>query len=413
MTRPRAARAKPTYSAGSWRERARAGGDARAGARREAVLTHRLAAWKVAAVLVLSAATVLLYAADIRFGLIAGARPVAADFTRGLGDWDTSPSGVSLRPGGIIELRAGAADAMTFARRRIADFGRFSFLFVEAEVRAANLGGGLRRTGLARLAVESFDAQGLPLLYRFKELAVLSPDTPWQRVQAVVTVGRETAFMRVAARLSLGTGTFQIRNLTIRGAEETSPFLTLRAALIALWAALGVWLVRPFALRALRGEKVVAFMLLAAGGIYLGVVISKPALLTIVAGITGPLAGIVAVELPPMAQPMGAPPLPEPAPTAEAERAIVTLPDWFGVEKLGHIILFAVFAFCAAAAFPGRTCAPAAGAAALVAITSEVLQVFGDARFPAALDLVWDGVGIGAGLALYYGWRRRGARGDA
>ncbi len=413
MTRPRAERAKPSCSEGSWRERARAGGDVGAGARREAVLTDRLAAWKVAAVLVLSAATVLLYAADIRFGLVAGARPVAADFTRGLGDWDASPSGVSLRPGGILELRAGASDAVTFARRRIADFGRFSFLFVEAEVRAASFGGGPRRTGPARLAVESFDAQGLPLLYRFEELAVLSLDTPWQRVQAVVTVGRETAFMRVAARLSLGTGTFRIRNLTIRGAEETSLFLGLRAALIALWVALALWLIRPFVLRALRGEKLVAMMLLVTCGIYLGALMPKQALLTIVAGIIDPLSGIVALEAPPDARPMAAVPS-EPAPRAEAGASIVTLPYWFDIGKLGHIVLFAALAFCAAAAYLGRPRVLAvAGAGALVALTSELLQVFGDARFPSASDLLWNGIGIGAGLAVHHGWRRRGAQGDA
>lgn len=377
-------------------------------------MTHRLAAWKVAAVLVLSAATVLVYAADVRFGLVAGARPVAADFTRGLGDWGTSPSGVSLRPGGILELRAGtAADAVTFARRRIADFGRFSFLFVEAEVRAANFGGRPRRMDPARLVVESFDAQGLPLLYRFEELAVLSLDTPWQRVQAVVAVGRETAFMRVAADLSPGTGTFRIRSLTIRGAEETSLFLGLRAASIALWVALALWLIRPFVVRALRGEKLVAMMLLVSCAIYLGTLMPKQAFLTIIAGIIDALSGIVAIEAPPDARPMAALPS-EPAPRPEPGASIVTLPDWFDVGKLGHIVLFAALAFCAAAAYLGRPrILAAAGAGAFIALTSEVLQVFGDARFPSVSDILWDGIGIGAGLAVYYGWRRHRARGDA
>lgn len=108
-------------------------------------------------------------------------------------------------------------------------------------------------------------------------------------------------------------------------------------------------------------------------------------------------------------------PLPEPGPTAEAETAIVISPEWFGVEKLGHIILFAALAFSAATAFPERHWTAAAGGLALVAITSEVLQLLGDARFPGAIDILWDGVGIGAGLAIQGAWlrgvlnRRRGA----
>ncbi len=47
-------------------------------------------------------------------------------------------------------------------------------------------------------------------------------------------------------------------------------------------------------------------------------------------------------------------PLAEPGPTAEAETAIVISPEWFGVEKMGHIILFAALAISAATAFSER-----------------------------------------------------------
>lgn len=328
----------------------------------------------MAAVLFLCAATVLPYGADTRFGLIENGRLMPADFPPGLGNWNTSRSGVYLRHGGILELEADPHDAVTFARRPIPDFGRFSFLFVEAEVRALDLEAEPQTTGRARLAVESFDSRGRPLIYRLKELATLPAGTPWQRVQAFVTVGPETAFMRLDARMMPGTGTFQMRNLTIRGAEETSLFITLWAALIVLWAALGLWLALPLACRAMRGDKAVALLLLTAGGIYLGALIPKQDLLMIVEGVMDPLAGIVTIELPPEAQPMDASPLPEPEPTAEAETAMVILPEWFGVEKLGHIILFAALAFSAATAFPERHWTAAAGGPALVAITSEVLQ---------------------------------------
>ena len=101
----------------------------------------------MAAVLILCAVTVLPYGADTRFGLIENGRLLPAVFPPGLDNWNTNRSGVYLRHGGILELEADPHDAVTFARRPIPDFGRFSFLFVEAEVRAPDLESGPQNYG--------------------------------------------------------------------------------------------------------------------------------------------------------------------------------------------------------------------------------------------------------------------------
>lgn len=398
------------------------------------------AAWRrIAAVALLSAATLGFFASDARF--VASAPRIAPDFSfsGGLARWPQTPGAVFFdsRTGtvAIVPIAPGRAGALA---RDIAAPQRFRYVRVALDARVEGVAPGKeswQRAGVSLRAV----LPG-PRFDPYWPAAVLALDgtTRWRHYEAVIPVHAEAARLRLLLYNAGLSGRLFLRDLAVEAVAERPLAKAARWALIGLWVALGLWAAAPAL--ALGFRRPAGRAMIATGAAILVLVLTpQPELANAIKGLSGDADRAIAwvagertrapaavaetaratqaqASPPARAEAAARAPAPKageksgagPGPVMESVRAIANLrlPGGLGPQDVGHFLAFAAFGFFAFAAFPELGRRTLLVYLLVAAGASEVIQSFLVTRTTQITDAALNAGGLLLGALAFALWRR-------
>jgi len=393
----------------AWRGIADAGGPARAGA-----------------VCLLCVVTIAVFVSDIRYqtrrsGLFPGVVT---------GQWGVSPRGVALLNAdpSVVILSALDGPEFPYLVNQIPDPGRLSHVRIRAEMATLGLRAGEADWQRARILFWSYDGAGNRLRYLPHELGALEGTSDWRRLTLVVPIVPEVRLLRLIIYNGGLDGRMFVRGLAVDDVVETRAFRLIRAALVTLWAAVGVWALLPLAGYA-RRRPLAAATLLTGAAILGGTLAPQPLLSDLLAPveraaktIAAPLLQAVNGDAPeiPAAAPAdpvrtdeerpGGPIMAEPEEARRLEGARVSFsPDWaprLEAGAMAHLAAFVALGLLLPLAFPGAGWGALLLYLAVFSVATETVQGFYFSRTPEAGDLAANLAGIPIGFALAFLARR-------
>jgi len=386
-------------------------------------------AWcKFATVVLLCLASVTLFSVPGRYVTARTGIVENLDFARGGRGWAGTP-GVSLRAGAggaRILVLANEARPQAIIARTLPGPARFANIRIAADIRVRGVVPGPAWWNQAGFVLLSFDARGAKMKYWPWEVALLSGDRDWRRYEAVIPVAE--AARRMALYLFLGgnSGTMAVRDIAVDAVNEATWFAVAEPALIALWIAVGLWILLPLVLRK-RRSLAAGLALLALVGVFAGVLTPQPQLSDFTANARAAVQRLTAAfrpgaevaeeaakdksaaahqkdkKAPPQKKPAAdekeAPP---PGVAGGFQPGALTAGD---TSFIAHFAAHAILAFLVCLAFRKADWRLLLPGLLLVAVSDEVLQVFVVTRTADPLDGALNAAGIVAGVTGYRLWR--------
>lgn len=301
-------------------------------------------------------------------------------FGEGLTYWTQSGRGVVRLVDGAVVLQADAPSADVAIRQTLFNAHRYRLLRLAGELRATNIRSGERFFHKGRLALVMLDENRrmLPGPHVAVDLVGTRPWTEYQKVFKVPGAAQE-----VQVRVSLigATGELAIRRLSLTEVRERDAYLLLRNVGMVAWTAVLIGLALPFLPR-LRWDLPHLLICLLVAGIFIGTLMPVDFKIGMENEVDAALKHLLAEE--------------EGVWQAGSE----ALASGF-VDKLGHVLFFALLAFAVRWGYPHRPRLHLFLGLLILASISEVLQFFVEGRLPRVTDFLLDGAGLLIGLGAY------------
>ena len=341
----------------------------------------------MAATALLAVVTVLAFTALPRFEQ-PGERWLAnMDFRHGFEGWQTNGI-ITLDETelGHVTLQNRNPDQSVYLRRLIELPPGRTYLKVSADVASRQAGRGESSWHTARVYAVQRTAEGRYLWDRPYLLTELVGTAGRHHVARIFEIGASVPYVLLSIELPSVTGMLQVANLKVERLEELPLFRLVATLIVAAWCLLGAWVLHHV-VGAIRPAKIRVLLLLT--------------VLVMAAGLF--------------------------MPTTLRQALIDGLAGGFGIggvdpDTLGHAVGFTALAFLVRCGRAGDPLLVHAGGWLLVALASEVLQIFTPDRDPTAADWLADSIGAGLGLVLaegglkldrIFGQPRRKRRSDA
>ncbi len=305
------------------------------------------------------------------------------NFSEGLAHWVSTGRGVAeAAEGGNVFLRVNEPGAGVALRQSLPNPGRYQMLRLAGVLKAQDIRPGERFWHKGRLALVSLDEN-----QRMMKVPHLVTDLvgtlPWHTYQGIFRIPQNAREVRVSVQLIGATGTLVVKRLSLRQAQERDRYPLYRGLGISAWVLGLLWLGLPYRGR-LRFDWRHSLIYLAAVGIFLGTLMPAPLKMEIGTALDTALARITAQHV---------------DSDADLLQDLQTLP--IPVEKLGHLLFFALLAFALRLAYPGKRRLSLLAGLMLLAVVSEVLQFFVEGRIPRVKDVLIDSAGLLTGIGLF------------
>lgn len=388
---------------------------------------------KLFAVLILCAVSLGLFEVGNRYTHTQHQLLPNLDFRQGGKYWTGSTQGVRKQPGlpatVVFENDGRRQTLMTQSLHRLQ---RFDNIRVSAELKLDGVKPGSAWWQKAGVLVLSYDRAGKRMTYWPSEVAFLSGTQPWRRYETIIPTGRDIEKMQLFVLHGGTSGTLLIRNLQLGAVQQAVWFAWAEAALLALWAVAGIWILVPLMIR--QRNAPIAYLALACFVGNLGLsVLPQPLLSTTGKPALDALATL-SIPLPDEAPPAEAvgqsPQESEPAPDTETSKSQTA--EAKGASKSGetiranrvslqikgdagqyavHFLSHFIISVLAALAFKTAAWWRLALYLSLAAAANELLQIFVITRSAGLGDGLANIAGAAVGLILVFtlraAWRRR------
>ena len=255
--------------------------------------------------------------------------------------------------------------SQTYIRRPIDLPPGQTLVYLEATISTESVAAGKEMWQRARIYLVQLDQDGEPLWKEPHNLFTYHGTRSAETVAKMFPIPRSINRALLSLELNDATGRMTVSDLQLYPVEETPTFRWVSMVLIAAWAALAL----------LVALKLIKSMTSVRAQLALG------AMLAIF---------VVGLFMP--------------APMRNALVDVLSFPmvNEMGIEPdmVGHAIVFAIMAFLVRLGLPSATVSFHFGGWVLIAIVSEVLQLFTVDREPSVLDFSVDVLGIVLGLTL-------------
>lgn len=284
-------------------------------------------------------------------------------FEDGFGDWEQAGqvSKVPDDPAAII-LESADPGTRTYLVRDIDLPPGERLLVLSAEVQGDDVVAGPEIWDTARIYLAQIDAEGAVDWAADHELFGLEGSTGTRRYSRAFSIPAEVRTVRLGIELKNASGRLTVSGLELAAAERPETFMMAAGGLFTAWGLLVLYT----AFRTLRGIRSVGIRVT----LIIACALSIAALLLPGRVFEGGLEGLA-------------------------------LPFGFqDVDALGHAVVFAFLPFLVRLGRPHDPLWLHAGTWILIAIASEVVQLFTFDREPSMDDLMVDGIGLLSGLVL-------------
>lgn len=342
---------------------------------------------KIAILVLLCAATMWFFNGYPRYQRVGDELLRNGELTEDLDDWDVSKSNVELSGGGVKLWSPG--DGFVQISQTVADNVAGVLLQLGCDIRSREVSNGPLAWHTARVLLLSYDDNGKPLYNRPHLLAKREGSHDWERAAKTFAIASDVAKVEVSAQMSNSSGELWIKSCSLRPVMLKTTFKQYRSLLMWLWGITLAWMALPL-LRASLQRWPHALLLLLLGVIFLGVLAPEP-----------------------LKQAFGEMVWPGTEHDAEANVGVafddaqvfglalrLPNPDIF---KLGHFVMFGLLAMMLASGRAYRlTTASLMFHVLLLALVSEVLQLFMPGRGPQLGDIAIDAAGALTGLLLWH-----------
>lgn len=342
-------------------------------------------------VILLGIATIWFFNAYPRYRPVGPELLVNAGLGDGLSGWHHGEDGIEWRDGEVT-LRSSDSSRSPAISQAVTSVAPGSLLLLACDFKTQGLVGGAQSWEAGRVALFSFNSAGKALYHRAHTLARQTGSRDWIHVERTFEVGEQVVKLEVTAQLLHSRGEMSVRGFSLRPVSLTAEFKHFRQWLLIAWVLLVTWIAVPFAREAFT-SRVHGLVLILAAGILIGVLMPEALKESLGAAIwpgkAMAKAAFVASDIDDNHRFGMVPKLPN--------------PDIF---KIGHWLMFALLACTLVVARPYRMAMAAQlGNLCLLAVVSEILQLFMPGRTPQLGDVAIDCVGIITGLAGAAIWR--------
>ncbi len=293
---------------------------------------------RLAIVVVLAAASVMLYRWAPQYRLVGEELLQNPDFAAGLDFWRSS---------GRVDAVEGTATLRNDVQGRIVGIvqnlanpapGYYSFA---GEVRPIAVVRGATGGNAARLVLASVDPAGDAHWEIPHTVVSLVGSGDWRRYAEVFKVPPASSAIWVIAQLFSATGTLEVRHLSVHRAEPLATFQYASRILLGLWIVAGFWIAWPLLAAARRDHRIAAVMLV---GLAIGIATQMPnsaktELLVLIRGVENRI-GPVLQRPPTAAESSGQTPATSaPVTLTAAASAAEFRHAWHGLDKFGHYLM--------------------------------------------------------------------------
>ena len=293
--------------------------------------------------------------------------PLVADpaFEEGLSDWAQAGliSHDTDDPGKIV-MESLSPEQQTYLRRDFALPSGKTMVILRAQVQGEDVVTGPEIWDSARIYFARLDPAGKPDWSEEHNLFNMNGTTEVRNYIRAFTIPAEFETAQLGIEMKNATGSMTVTQLELTVVEYKTTFMVAVGAMLIAWSIVVLYL----GIKTFGGISSVRIK------IWLGVVCAL---------------SVVALMLPGGFHELG----------AKSIDAWIGI-DNVGVDAIGHGVMFTLLAFLVRLGRPSDPLWMHAGAWVLVAIASEVLQLFTFGRDPSLDDLWVDGIGIVLGLAL-------------
>lgn len=369
----------------------------------------------------LAAATLLLYLGIGRFDLTGPELlpPLPAQPGPST-DWQMRGEVVPDGAGGVMLHNADPAGHAVLFQRLAVPAG-ISHLSLSARIRLDGVHGGRDLWHRARIILPTRPAGGDAASWRYDlphTVVRRQGSSGWTPVEEVFRLPADSEVL-VSVQLLHATGSFQVRDLSLRAAVEKAWFPPAAHLLALFWLLAAFWTVWPILgpmLTRLRRGRVEGRDLRIVAVLATAVAIATAALLPSEAKqhlrFLVPTFGTLTPQAAPAAdRPAMAQTAPSAAPSSAPDFLAPQRLRWLAIDKGGHVAGFALLAFlaCWASRGPARGRVPtlvavAGGLIGLAALT-EVWQVMAEDRGASRADVAINLLGLGLGALVWFGLR--------
>lgn len=320
----------------------------------------------VLATLIMIAATMAVFLSQERYqhnGLLLLAEPL---FTDGFEGW-TQGGSVAFEPNGTgqVTFRNDDPESRAFLKRTIALPPGMTLAHLEATISTEGVVAGEQLWQRARIYLVQLDQRGEALWKEPHNLFTYQGTRPAELVRKVFPIPESIEQATLSLELNNATGAMTISDLKLYPVEERPAFRQMAIGLMVAWAGLALLTAfRVFSSITSIGVRV------ALGGM----------LIVLIAGLF----------------------MPAPLRNSLFEALPLSFADQIGIEPdmIGHGIVFAIMAFLVRIGLPRNSFWLHLACWILVAIATEILQLFTFDRETSIVDFMVDGVGFLLGLTL-------------
>jgi len=353
---------------------------------------------RLAVAALLAVASLALYGWAPRYRLVGDELLRNANFSAGIGGWQSG--GDVTIAGGTATLRNSEASRIIDIDQRIADPapGYYSF---SAEVRPEGVVRGPHHENAARLVFAAIDAAGNAHWENPHTVVALVGTGGWRRYARVFPVPPKSSALWAIVQLYAATGTFAVRDLSVRRAEPLLAFTLASRALLGLWVGAGSWIVWPL-LRAVRRDPRSALVAAVVLGIGVATQMPNPAKTALLLWVYDSGQRVEAL--------LHAPPAVVASAGGEAGPAAVKAAEarfsWRGLDKLGHFLMHVLLGLVSFWAFRRQSRVLVLLCLVCFAGVTEIWQNFAIDRDPLLSDAAINIGGVLTGAALMLIWLR-------
>lgn len=334
-----------------------------------------------------SIATICLFNVYPRYQLIGNELLHNPTMESGVEGWSNSPTktGRTIALDGGVRLVATVPGWLEIKQSVERPFSNTFLLRLACDVKTIDVVGGGQPWETARIVLLSYDQNGRPLYERPHNLVARKGSSEWKPVSRTFPIGDDVASLEVAAQLIQSTGELWLRSCSLRRVLLKDAFANYRMFFLCGWLAVGAWVGLPFVFASLQTRER-GLVLLLVIGIFIGVLAPESLKETAGGVLTGQQCCTVKNEIDGL----------------KMFDLTLTLPNK-DIYKTGHFVMFGLLALALirGRAYSLSTC-EVISYLLLLALVTEVLQLFIPGRGPQLGDILVDGSGVLAGLSLGY-----------
>ena len=347
--------------------------------------------FKIVVLIMLCIVTIWFFNGYPRYQVIGGELLRNPELAANLADWGGANAHAEPLAEGGVRLRAQGNDFVQVAQA-VERSASLNLLRLNCSIKTQHVVNGPRAWDRARVLLLSYDAGGKPMYNRPHLLAKRDGSQEWEAVDKVFALAADVAKVEVAVQMSHASGELWVKSCSLRPVMLKSAFKQYRLALLWAWGFTALWIAWPF-LRASVKSPAHAGVVLLALGIFFGVLTPEQ------------IKEAIGVAIWPTTERNFDANLGTEFNDEQSFGLELKLPNP-DIFKVGHFVMFGLLSMVLAAGKAYRM--PTVRLLfylLLMALVSEVLQLFMPGRGPQLGDIAVDGAGVLTGLLLWQGWR--------